>query len=109
MECMCAQTRPRFIRKSAGGMESEPKLTPREKSLPEKIRPRGGSNPRRCVKQDSEPDALPTSYSGPPYSLSKSNPEKTLCQQRTKSLSVCNYIGEEDGVLARYGWDCNSG
>ena len=27
--------------------------------------PRGGSHPRRCIKQDSEPNALPTSYSGP--------------------------------------------
>ena len=41
-------------------------LTPREKSpIPEKILLRGGSNPRRCVKQDSEPNTLPTCYSGP--------------------------------------------
>ena len=25
----------------------------------------GGSNPRRCIKQRSEPNTLPTSYSGP--------------------------------------------
>ena len=35
---------------------------------------RGGSNPRRCIKQDSEPNTPPTSYSGPclaaDYSLS---------------------------------------
>ena len=30
-----------------------------------KILLRGGSNPRRCIKQDSEPKTLPTSYSGP--------------------------------------------
>ena len=30
-----------------------------------KILPRGGSNPRHCMKQDSEPNTLPTSYSGP--------------------------------------------
>ena len=30
-----------------------------------KILPRGGWNPRRCIKQDSEPNTLPTSYSGP--------------------------------------------
>ena len=40
IECMCAQTRPRFIFSSErvlGVMESEPMLTPREKSpLPEK-------------------------------------------------------------------------
>ena len=36
-------------------------LTPREKSpLSEKILLRGGSNPRRCIKQDSEPNTLPT-------------------------------------------------
>ena len=48
---MCAQTRPRFILSSErvlGGMEFEPMLTPREKSLlPENV-PRGGLNPRRC-------------------------------------------------------------
>ena len=36
MECLCAQTRPRFIstliQKSFGGMESEPMLIPREKT-----------------------------------------------------------------------------
>ena len=48
-------------------MESESMLTPRGKyPLPEKkILLRGGSNPRRCVKQDSEPNALLTTYSGP--------------------------------------------
>ena len=39
MKCMCAQTRPQCTlssKKSFGGMESEPMLTPREKSpLPE--------------------------------------------------------------------------
>ena len=48
MECICAQTRPRFILSSkelgggggGGGMESEPMLTPREKSpLPEIFSP----------------------------------------------------------------------
>ena len=29
-----------------------------------KILLRGGSNPRRYIKQDSEPETLPTSYSG---------------------------------------------
>ena len=33
-----------------------------------KILPRGGSNPRHCIKQYSEPNTLPTSYSGPPIS-----------------------------------------
>ena len=30
-----------------------------------KILLRGGSNPRRCIEQDNEPNTLPTSYSGP--------------------------------------------
>ena len=47
-------------------MESEPMLTPREKSpLLEKKFLRGGSNPQHYIKQDSELNTLPTSYSGP--------------------------------------------
>ena len=65
MNCMCAQTRPRFILSSEGvlgGMEFEPMLTPREKSpLPENV-PRGVSNPRHC---GSEPKHYQLSYSGP--------------------------------------------
>ena len=47
-------------------MESEPMLTPREK-IPStgKILLRGGPKPRRCIKQSSEPNTLPTNYSGP--------------------------------------------
>ena len=48
-------------------MDSEPMLTPREKSsLPEKNLLRGGSNSRRCVKQDNEPNTLPVELFGPP-------------------------------------------
>ena len=65
MECMCAQTRPRFILSSErvfGATEFEPMLTPREKSpIPENF-PRGGSNPRRCGQRAQ---TLPTSYSSP--------------------------------------------
>ena len=39
-------------------MGSEPMLTPREKSP--LLRLRGGWNPRRCIKQNSEPSTLPT-------------------------------------------------
>ena len=43
MDCVCAQTRPRFIlslERVLGGMESEPMLTPREKSpLPKELSP----------------------------------------------------------------------
>ena len=53
--------RPRFIlssKKVLGGMESEPMLTPREKTLYRTLR--GGSNPRHCTTQDSELNTLPT-------------------------------------------------
>ena len=44
----------------------EAMLTPREISpLPENILLRGESNLPRCVEQDSKPNTLPTSYSGP--------------------------------------------
>ena len=53
-----------LIQKSFGGMESEPMLTSWEKyPLLEKIL-RGGLNPWRCIKQDSEPNTLSLSYSG---------------------------------------------
>ena len=62
-------------------MESESMLTPRGKYLlPGKNLLRGGSNPRRCVKQGSEPNALLTTYSGPsvkdykPDQVSQNNP-----------------------------------
>ena len=49
-----------------GGMETESMLTPREKSpLLEKILLRGGLNPRRRIKEDSEPSTLQMSYSCP--------------------------------------------
>ena len=63
---MCAQTRPRFILSSEGvfgGMEFEPMLTPREKSLLPENAPRGGSNPRRCGQRAQ---ALPTELFRPP-------------------------------------------
>ena len=85
MECMCAQTRPRFILSSEtvfGGMEFEPMLTPREKSSIPANFPRGGSNPRRCGQRAQ---TLPTSYSGPgilvwrpafdPHAIQRSSPE----------------------------------
>ena len=62
-ECMCTQTKPRFILSSerVWGKESKLMLTPREKSPLPKILPGGGWNPRRCIKEDSEPNTLPTS------------------------------------------------
>ena len=53
-----------LIQKSFGGMESEPMLTPKGKTPSiGKILFRGGSNPGRCIKQDSESKTPPTSYS----------------------------------------------
>ena len=62
LECMCAQTRPRFILSSKrvfwGGMESETMLTPRENfPLPEAQRK---FEPWCCITQDSEPNTLPS-------------------------------------------------
>ena len=49
-------------------MESESTLTPRgkKKTSTGKILSRGGSNPLRYIKQDSEASTLPTSYLPPP-------------------------------------------
>ena len=41
-----------------GGMKSEPMLTPRE-----------GSNPQRCMKQYSEPNTLPAELFLPPLTV----------------------------------------
>ena len=55
-------------------MESELMLTPREKILSaRKILLRGGANPWHCIKQDSEPNKLPTSYSSPSSSALKAD------------------------------------
>ena len=78
MECMCVQTRPWLILsservflglirksfdliwKSLTHVNSKEKIPSTRKSL---LRVRG-SNPWRCIKQDSEPSTLPTSYYG---------------------------------------------
>ena len=70
MECMCAYTRPRFILSSERvlgehsqnyrSVNFKGKILSTGKNLP-----RGGWNPRRYIKQDSEPNTLPTRYSGP--------------------------------------------
>ena len=70
MECMCAQTRPRFTLSSErvwGEMESEPMLTPREKSpLPEAQR---RIEPAPLHHANSEPSPSPTELfrPGPVY------------------------------------------
>ena len=75
---MCAQTRPQFILSRLSSQrvfgEWSQNLRPREKSpLPKIILPRGGSNPQRCIKQDSEPNTLPTSYNGLKNDLNTAN------------------------------------
>ena len=69
MECMCAQTRSRFILSSERVFKKESpnpyELQGEKKPSIGKVVLRGGWNPRRCIKQDSESNTLPTSYSGP--------------------------------------------
>ena len=65
MQCMYAQTRPRFILSPEGvfgGMEFEPMLTPREKSPLPKMSP---EEDRTRDAVDSEPKHYQLSYSGP--------------------------------------------
>ena len=68
IECMCAQTRPRFILSSVrvfswDGVRTH--VNSKGKILSTgKILPRGGLNPRRCIKQDSEPNTLLRIYAG---------------------------------------------
>ena len=55
-----------LIRKSLGGNGVRIHVNSKGKIRSTgKILPRGGSNPRRCIQQDSEPNTPPTSYSGP--------------------------------------------
>ena len=67
MECMCAQTRPRFILSSERVLRewsSEPMLTPREKSpLWEKFSEEDRTHNAASGRAASP--TLPTSYSGP--------------------------------------------
>ena len=68
MECMCAQTRPRFIFSSEivfGGNGVRTHASSKGK-IPSagKMLHRVGSDPQNCIKQDSEPNTLP-SYSSP--------------------------------------------
>ena len=68
MECMYAQTRPPFILSServSGGNGVRIHVNSKGK-IPStrKILLRGGWNPRRCIKQDSQPNTL-SSYSSP--------------------------------------------
>ena len=72
------------------GMESEPKLTPKKPST-RKILHKGGSNPRRFIKQDSKPNTLPTSYSGPHSLCLKIKQEIPT----TTAVFTCSYVSVE--------------
>ena len=69
MECMCTQTRPRFILSSERVLESGVRthVNSKEKNLYR--RRRGGSNPRRCITQVRGPSTLLTELFRPPYLL----------------------------------------
>ena len=68
MECMCAQTRPRFILSSENiwGIVREPMLTPRKKSpLPEKSSPEEDRTHNAASHRTASPTLYQLSYSGP--------------------------------------------
>ena len=61
MECMCAQTRPRFILSSERVWRNGVRTHVNFKGKNPLYRGfRGGSNPSRCITQDREPNTLPT-------------------------------------------------
>ena len=64
--------------------------------LPDRILPRGESNPWRCIKQDSMPNTLPTCCS---------SAEHALLINTRKIMSTCFC----DGVTALKGWTSDAG
>ena len=67
MECMCAQIRPRFILSSERVVwEWSPNPCYSQGKNPLYRRLRGGSNPWRCITQDSEPNTLSAELFCPP-------------------------------------------
>ena len=77
------------LKEFSGNINSKGKMPSTENILP-----RGESNPWRCIKQDSEPNTLPTSYSGPSY------------HHLTPFLAVVGWFPEEStgptrGVMVR--------
>ena len=54
-----------------------------------KLLSRGVSNPLRCIKQDSEPNTLPVSYSGPiPYLKTERQKEGHEGRQRQRDTNI---------------------
>ena len=61
MECMRAQTRPRFILSSERGLGNGVRTHVNSKGkISSTERYQGGSNPQCCIMQDSELHTLPT-------------------------------------------------
>ena len=68
MECMCAQTRSRFILSSKRVLREwsqNPCELQGENPLYRKLR--GGWNPQHCITQDSQPNTLLTELFQPPF------------------------------------------
>ena len=71
-------------------MESEPMLTPSEKSR--KILPRGGSNPQCCIRQDREPNTLPTSCYDSIFTVLKLEHFQIRAEQEQLQKWVCRFV-----------------
>ena len=81
MECMCPQPRPRFMLSSERAFRNGVRTHVNSNGkIPStgNIFPRGVSNPRRRIKQDNEPNTLPTNYSGPQAGLESLDPHVSI-------------------------------
>ena len=84
MECTCAQPQFIFSSKNFGGMELE-LIISKGKILSTRTILLRGPKPQCCIKQDSEPNTLPTSYSGPMISVFNTQPTRTVISRRGSS------------------------
>ena len=138
MQCMCAQTRPRFILSSERVLRewSQNSCNSRGKyPLPEKFSSEedrthdaassrkaspthyhlsySGPNQRRCIKQDKEPNTLPTELFRPPLStlgaggtgVAPRFPRSSYTSDlKTDSLLATALGAWRDTVSGRTGW-----
>ena len=103
---MCAQTRPRFLYshpKEFWGKWSQNLYVTSKGKIPStgKIFLRGGSNPRRCIKQDSKPNTLPTELFRPQMLIVYASGPKKLTKQ-TRNLIYCTTPFKR---LTHFGYD----
>ena len=94
---MFAQTRPRFILSServfwGKGVRTHVNSKGKIPSTGKFVL-RGESNPRRCIKQDSEPNPLPTSYSGPQTVETKRTKEGRTPKKEIDKKEACLLVG----------------